>query len=80
MQKWLKQNFTIGMMLTFLGVYGIGSSIAAVLRSDVNTLKTDVNKLKEQVNTLPSDIASIKATLAATNEDVKFIKNYMVRQ
>lgn len=80
MQKWIKQNFTIAVIITLLVGYGAGAAIAAVLKSDVETLKSDVGKLKEQVNSLPNDIASIKATLSAQGEDVRFIKNYMLRK
>lgn len=78
MQKWMRQNITMMVIITLLGGYGAGAAIAAVLMSDVSNAKEDIKQLKEQIYSLPEDLASIKATLTATNEDVKIIKNYML--
>lgn len=79
MKRWLKQNLSIAVIFTLLSAMAMGIAYAAIQYSDTQNLKIDVQKLKDQVNNLPGDIASIKATLSATNEDVKFIKNYMIK-
>lgn len=52
MNKWLKQNLNIGVILTLLTGYGVGAAYAAVLNSDVQTLKKRVDGMPEAVAVL----------------------------
>lgn len=75
MQKWFKQNLTIGIIITLLTAYGIGAAYAAVMKADIERLKTDTAELKNKLNIMPEDIARIKEQIIFIRQQNDRIEN-----
>lgn len=72
MNKWLKKHITVNVIMTLIVGFSAAVATAAVFKSDVD-------RLKAQMDGLPENISAIKATLISQGEDIKFIKNYIIR-
>lgn len=70
MNKWLKQNITIMVVITLLGGYGVGAAVAGVMKSDIDRLKQQVDGLPERLGKLEQKTDDIK-------ESVYRIEGYM---
>lgn len=60
MNKWLKQNLNIGVLITLISYIVVGVAYAAVLNSDVQTLKRQVEGMPEEIAVLQQKTDNIK--------------------
>jgi cell division protein FtsB len=72
MSKWLKQNLTLGVIITLLVGYAGGAAVAAVMRSDID-------RLKQQIEKMPEDIAVLKSQTADIKDSVDKIEAYIIK-
>lgn len=75
MQRWIKQNLTIAVILTLLTGYGVGAAVAAVLKNDVELLKIDVKILKERIAETPEKLGRIEERIIAMQKQSDRIEN-----
>lgn len=67
-------------LLGSAGTLIIGTWTAAAYSNKINNRIDNLETSVSKANGVPEDIASIKASLSDTQEDVRLIKNYILRK
>lgn len=79
MQKWLRHNLTIAVIITLITGYGVGAAIAAVLKSDVERLKSQIDGMPERLGRLEQKVDDSSGDIEDIKKSVHRIEDYIIK-